>query len=70
MFVTGVVSADRRYVRISPSPFFTGIGEIFTFNFVDGQGGTQGQGTGGFGGGGLGGGGGAGGGVGGGGGVF
>ncbi len=72
MFVTGVVSADRRYVRLSPSPNFTGIGEIFTFNFVDGGAGTQGAGGGGFGGagGGLGGGlGGAGGGAGGGGGI-
>jgi hypothetical protein len=60
LFVTGVVSADRRYVRISPSPSFFGIGEIFTFNFVGGTTGSGGQGTGGFGGGGLGGGGGGG----------
>ena len=72
MTVTGVVSADRRYVRISPSPNFNGIGEIFTFNFVSGQGGTQGGGAGGgLGGGGIGGGGGGfGGGFGGGGGGF
>jgi hypothetical protein len=56
MFVNGVVSADRRYVRISPAPNFFGIGEVFTFNFVSGQGGQQGGGGGGFGGGGLGGG--------------
>jgi hypothetical protein len=55
LFVTGVVSHDRRYVRLSPSPFFTGIGEIFTFNFVSGE--TAGGGVGGVGGGGLGGGG-------------
>jgi hypothetical protein len=30
MFTTGVVSADRRYVRISPSPRFMQIGEVFT----------------------------------------
>ena len=46
MFVTGVVSADRRYVRISPSPNFTGIGEISTFNFVSGGSTTTGGGTG------------------------
>jgi hypothetical protein len=70
--VTGVVSADRRYVRISPSPFFNGIGEIFTFNFVSGAAGQQGGGAGGGGlGGGFGGGGGGfGGGFGGGGGGF
>jgi hypothetical protein len=58
--VSGVVSADRRYVRINPSPFFTGIGEIFTFNFVTGNtgaGGTGGVGQGGIGGGAIGGGG-------------
>jgi hypothetical protein len=43
MFVTGVVSADRRYVRVAPMPFFSQIGEVFTFNFVSG---TTGGGTG------------------------
>jgi hypothetical protein len=60
-----VISADRRYVRVSPSPFFSQITEVNTFNFVTGQGGTQQQGQGGggsgqgggFGGGGVGGGG-------------
>lgn len=57
MFATGVVSADRRYVRITPSPQFSQIGEIFTFNSVDGStGGGQGT-TGGTGGGAAGGGG-------------
>jgi hypothetical protein len=55
LMVSGVVSKDRRYVRISPSPFFTGIGEIFTFNFVSGEtgggGGGMGGGMGGMGGG-------------------
>ncbi len=60
--VSGVVSADRRYVRISPQPFFSGIGEIFTYNSINGNTGNGGTGTGGFGGGGLGGGGGVGGG--------
>ena len=38
--VNGVVSADRRYVRISPSPTFTGIGSVTTFNLQSGQTGT------------------------------
>ena len=29
-----VVSADRRYVRISASPAFTGIGNVTTFTFA------------------------------------
>jgi uncharacterized membrane protein YgcG len=64
-----VISADRRYVRVSPSPSFTLIAEVYTFNFVSGnqqlqqgagggQNGQGGQGGGGFGGGGFGGGGG------------
>ncbi len=62
--LTGVVSADRRYVRLNGSwPQFSGIGEIFTFNFVAGTTASTGAGTGGFGGGGLGGGGGGGGGI-------
>lgn len=32
-----VISADRRYVRVSPSPSFTLIAEVYTFNFVSGQ---------------------------------
>jgi hypothetical protein len=66
---TAVISADRRYVRVSPMPFFSQINEVSTFNFVTGQGGQQGGqqgggggvgfgGAGGFGGGGQGGGGG------------
>ncbi len=48
--VSGVVSADRRYVRITPSPFFSGVGSVTTFNIQSGttgsspgpgQGGTQ-----------------------------
>jgi hypothetical protein len=60
---TAVISADRRYVRVSPTPFFSQVNEVSTFNFVTGQG-TTGQGgqgggglgfggAGGFGGGGL-----------------
>ncbi len=60
--VAGVVSADRRYVRIAPTPIFSDIGQVTTFNFVSGTSGTGGgqQGGGGFGGGGIGGGGGGG----------
>ena len=57
MLATGVVSADRRYVRISASPSFTGVGNVQTFSFAGAA-----QGGGGGGGGGLGGGGGGGGG--------
>jgi hypothetical protein len=60
-----VISADRRYVRVSPAPTFSLVTEVSTFNFVTGQGNTQGGGLGGgggfgggFGGGGFGGGGG------------
>ena len=53
---TGVVSADRRYVRITASPSFTGIQGVTTFTFA-GQANAQGGGGGGLGGGGLGGGG-------------
>jgi hypothetical protein len=61
MIATGVVSADRRYVRISASPSFTGIGDVTTFTFAGEAGdigGGGGGGGGGFGGGGGGGGGG------------
>ncbi len=33
---TAVISADRRYVRITPSPLFSGVTDVFTFNFVTG----------------------------------
>jgi hypothetical protein len=33
-----VISADRRYVRVSPSPTFSQITAVSTFNFVTGQG--------------------------------
>ena len=48
---TAVISADRRYVRVSPVPFFSQVNEVSTFNFVTGQGNTQQQGMGGVGGG-------------------
>ena len=62
MSAVAVVSADRRYVRITPVPYFSGISEVNTFNFATGESGQSGGGTGGqgyggmgFGGGGLGG---------------
>jgi len=61
--VTGVISGDRRYVRITPTPFFSDIIAVDTFNTFTGQtnlGGGGGQGGGGQGGGGQGGGGGGG----------
>ena len=57
-----IISADRRYVRITPLPFFSQIGDVTTFNFVTGSTGQSGGGGGGGGGiGGIGGGGGGGG---------
>ena len=49
---TAVISADRRYVRITAIPFFSGISEVNVFNLAtggntSGQGGTGGQGFGG-----------------------
>jgi hypothetical protein len=38
---TAVISADRRYVRVAPTPFFSQINEVNTFNFVTGAGGQQ-----------------------------
>jgi hypothetical protein len=36
MTATAVISADRRYVRITAVPFFSIIGEVNTFNFATG----------------------------------
>jgi hypothetical protein len=47
---TAVISADRRYVRVTPMPLFSGIGEVSTFSFNSDSGG-QGGGLGGIGGG-------------------
>jgi hypothetical protein len=33
---TAIVSADRRYVRVTPVPFFSFIGDVTTFNFGGG----------------------------------
>ena len=57
MSTSAVISADRRYVRVSPIPFFSGVSEVNTFNYVTGASGTSnGAGGGGFGSGGGGGG--------------
>ena len=37
MSATAVVSADRRYVRITASPLFSGIAEVNTFNMATGE---------------------------------
>jgi hypothetical protein len=42
-----IISADRRYVRITPIPFFSQIGDVTTFNFVTGDTGNGGGGAGG-----------------------
>jgi hypothetical protein len=42
---SAVVSADRRYVRLSLSPAFTALTDVFTFSFLS-SGGGQGQGQG------------------------
>ncbi len=42
MQATAVISADRRYVRITAIPFFSSIGQVSTFNFASGATGTTG----------------------------
>jgi hypothetical protein len=51
-----VVSADRRYVRVTPVPFFSGVSSVTTFNLISGTGSTTPNTAGGGGGSGLGGG--------------
>jgi hypothetical protein len=59
MQANAVISADRRYVRITAAPSFTGIGNVTTFTFAGssrpsgGAGGGGGGGAGGGGGGGF-----------------
>ena len=65
MSAMAVVSADRRYVRATVTPLFSGVGQVTQYNFSGG--GARGSGGGGMGGGGMGGGGMGGGGMGGGG---
>jgi len=47
LYAQAVVSADRRYVRISSLPLFTNITDVFTFSFISGAGSTAAGGTGG-----------------------
>jgi tetratricopeptide (TPR) repeat protein len=42
-----VVSSDRRYVRVSMQPFFSGVGQVLQFNTTAGGGGAGGGGMGG-----------------------
>ncbi|QDS95253.1 hypothetical protein FF011L_40460 [Roseimaritima multifibrata] len=37
MTAIAIISADRRYVRITPTPTFSQIGNVSTFNFVSGD---------------------------------
>ena len=37
LMATAVISADRRYVRITSMPFFSGVGQVHTFNMATGQ---------------------------------
>jgi hypothetical protein len=62
MMAQAIVSADRRYVRVTTVPLFSGIGQVTQFNFsgggaqgTGGAGGGGGMGGGGMGGGGMGG---------------
>jgi hypothetical protein len=49
MTTSAVISSDRRYVRVTPFPFFSGVTEVNTFNYVTGASGTSnGAGGGGF----------------------
>lgn len=41
MSTNAVISHDRRYVRVSPLPFFSGISQVNTFNYVTGGSGTS-----------------------------
>ena len=46
---SAVISADRRYVRVNSVPFFSGVGEVNTFNYATGASQTGRGGTGGAG---------------------
>jgi hypothetical protein len=60
LMAQAVISADRRYVRVTSMPLFSGIGQVKTFNYATGASGTTTGGTGGQGFSGIGGGGGGG----------
>ena len=55
MFAQAVVSADRRYVRVTTVPLFSGVGQVTQFSTSSGGGGAGGGAGGGMGGGGMGG---------------
>ena len=55
MFATAVVSADRRYVRVTVTPLFSGVGQVTQFSFSGGGTGGTAAGAGGAGGAGAGG---------------
>ncbi len=41
LMANGVVSADRRYVRVSPMPMFTGVSNVTTYNLIQGTTGSS-----------------------------
>jgi hypothetical protein len=45
MSALAIVSADRRYVRITTSPMFTSITDVFTFSFTGATGPNLGGGS-------------------------
>ena len=45
MSITAVISADRRYVRITPYPFFSGVSQVNTFNTTNGATNSSGSGN-------------------------
>ena len=46
LMAQAVISADRRYVRITPMPMFIGVGQVNTFNMATGASGSSSGGTG------------------------
>ena len=43
MMAMAIISADRRYVRITPFPFFSSLGQVTTFNIASGRTTTSGS---------------------------
>ncbi len=41
LMANGVVSADRRYVRVSPMPMFSGVSNVTTYNLISGTTGSS-----------------------------
>ena len=46
LHVQAVISADRRYVRVTSMPFFSGVSSVSTFNMATGANGSTSNGTG------------------------